>query len=101
MYAPEGVDEIIVTFRVAVPVPPVASLTITLVNPVFVELFKSETGPLVMVGEIEAVRVTEPENPKLFSVMPEVENPAAVKLRLGGLALTLKSATTVTLTETE
>jgi len=63
----------VVTLSVAVPVPPAARLTRTLVNPVLVELFKSGTGPLARTGETEAETLTSPANrPPAIRVTREV-----------------------------
>ena len=71
-------EEKVVTFNVAVFVPPGVRLTITLAKPVFVELFRSGTGPLDRTGVTDDVMFTLPANPRiLLSVRLEVSKEPA------------------------
>lgn len=55
---PAGVEDVVFRLRVAALFPLGVSFTITLVLSWEVEFFKNTDGPLVMVGETDAVRVT-------------------------------------------
>jgi hypothetical protein len=70
--------------RVEAPVPPLASVT----------LVDDRVQVRPVDGEIAAVRVTVPANPlRLVTVMPVFPAPPEGKLRVVGLAVTVKSCT--------
>lgn len=75
-------------------------MTVKLV-PLVVEVVSNAEGTLVTIGETEVVTVTVPVNPRLFTMMADVPELPARKLRVVGLPEIVKSAVTVTLTINE
>ncbi len=87
-------EEVVLRLRVAVFVPLAASLTITLVPSGEVEFLTKTEGPLVTVGETDAVRFTLTKYPaKLSRLTVEVASDPAATLAEAGVALIVKGTT--------
>ncbi len=90
MYVPAGVDAVVETVSVDVPVDPGVRLMLVGLNVKVIP---------VAAGDTVAERATLPVKPRLLDVMVEVAEPPEMKLAgVSALALMLKSLVTVTVT---